>query len=78
VTTPSLFPPCPVRCGNLTSRPGRPCDTCLAEFGPFLRPAGTGLSDEQIAAQLADRDDHVRRIYAERRTFVPLPDTEGA
>jgi hypothetical protein len=46
----------------------------VAEFGPMLRQVATDLSEADLVAALAERDEAVRAIYRERVGAVPLPE----
>jgi hypothetical protein len=77
--TPSLFAECPLPgCINPVDDPRWPCGECEAALAGYIRPATQSRTAEEVAAALADRDQAVAAIYAERRTMTPLPEPTGA
>ena len=73
--TPSLFDECPLPgCTNLVDDPRWPCGDCEAALAGYIRPAAQPVTAEEATAMLAERDEAVAAIYAERRTMVPLPE----
>ena len=63
-----LFCTCPLPgCHNLTGDARQPCPGCLEAFGPVLRAAAETCTEDEFAAQVAERDAHVKAILAERR-----------
>lgn len=70
----SLLPyrcPLPGCHDGVTSDPAVPCEGCLSDFGPLLRPGRTPSprrSPEEAQRLLAERDAAVRAAYAAQRT----------
>jgi len=54
-------------CRNPVGRLGDPCGDCQREFGPMLRPTGQMLTEDDMAAQIEERDSYVHRAYALQR-----------
>ena len=73
--TPSLFAECPLPgCTYPVDDPRWPCGECEAALAGYIRPSAQLVTVEEAAAMLADRDEAVAAIYAERCTMVPLPE----
>src|SRR6185369_10789230 len=78
-TTPSLFAECPLPgCINPVDDPRWPCGECEAALAGYIRPSAQLVTVEEAAAMLADRDEAVAAIYAERRTMALLPEMAEA
>ena len=78
-TTPSLFAECPLPgCINPVDDPRWPCGECEAALAGYIRPSAQLVTVEEATAMLADRDEAVAAIYAERRTMAPLPELAEA
>ena len=77
--TPSLFGECPLPgCINLVDDPRWPCGDCEAALAGYIRPAAQPVTAEEATAMLAERDQAVAGIYAERRIMTPLPEPAEA
>jgi hypothetical protein len=73
--TPSLFAECPLPgCLNPVDDPRWPCAECEAALAGYIRPGAQLVTVEEATAMLADRDEALAAIYAERRTMTPLPE----
>ena len=73
--TPSLFAECPLPgCINLVDDPRWPCGDCEAALAGYIRPSAQQATAEEATAMLAERDEAVAAIYAERRIVTPLPE----
>jgi len=78
-TTPSLFAECPLPgCISPVDDPRWPCGECDAALAGYIRPSAQLVTVEEATAILADRDEAVAAIYAERRTMAPLPEMAQA
>ncbi len=76
--TPSLFAECPLPgCINPVDDPRWPCGECEAALAGYIRPSAQPVTVEEATAMLADRDQVVAAVYAERRTMTPLPEPAG-
>jgi hypothetical protein len=70
---PGLFDECPLPgCTNLVDDPRWPCGECEAALAGYIRPSAQQVTADEAAAVLADRDQALAAIYAERRTMTPL------
>ena len=77
--TPSLFAECPLPgCTYPVDDPRWPCGECEAALAGYIRPSAQLVTAEEATAMLADRDEAVAAIYAERRTMAPLPELAEA
>jgi hypothetical protein len=74
--TPSLFAECPLPgCINPVDDPRWPCGECEAALAGYIRPSSSQpVAAEEAAAMLAERDEAVAAVYAERRAMIPLPE----
>ena len=78
-TTPSLFAECPLPgCINPVDDPRWPCGDCEAALAGYIRPSTQQVTVEETTAMLAERDEAVAAIHAERRTTTPLPEPAQA
>ena len=67
----ALFATCPLPgCDHLVADATQPCDGCLAAFGNQLRRVQTEQTTEEIAAELATRDQAVHEMHRRRRELV--------
>jgi hypothetical protein len=70
---------CPACRRNLVADPREPCAECAAALGGMIRPSGRQVSAEEFAAEVAEGDEAVRRVLAERRGWQgQLIDATGA
>jgi hypothetical protein len=63
----SLFATCPACRRNPVPDPREPCAECAAAFGPMLRRGDRQVSAEEFAAEVAEGDQSVAAVLAERR-----------
>jgi hypothetical protein len=74
--TPSLVTECPLPGWiNLVDDPRWPCGDCEAALAGYIRPSAQQATAEEATAMLAERDEAVAAVYAERRIMTPLPET---
>jgi hypothetical protein len=77
-TTLSLFAECPLPgCRNPVDDPRWPCGQCEKDLAGYIRPSGAERPAEVVVAELAERDQAVAAVYAERREMTPLPEPEA-